>query len=332
MKKSTWFLAGLALCAVAIPGLSQAAPLVFEGGDGIGKGKHIVLISGDEEYRSEEVMPMLGKILSKRHGFKCSVVFSMSKDGTFIDPKNQESLEGLEALESADLMMIATRFRKPAEGMNFVDDYLAKGKPVIGLRTATHGFNGLSGKYARYNNGYGGEEWKGGFGREVLGEKWINHHGHHGKESTMGVIVESEKDHPVLRGIGKWQIWGPTDVYGVRLPLPGDSKPLVLGSVLEGMTPKDKAVSGKKNDPMMPVVWTKSYQGKDGTKGRVLTTTMGASEDFIEPGLRRLVINGVLWALGMEDKITGKENVDVVGRFVQSKFGFRNEKGYWKEK
>ena len=41
--------------------------VVYQGGQGPGQGKHIVLISGDEEYRSEEGLPMLGKILAVRH-------------------------------------------------------------------------------------------------------------------------------------------------------------------------------------------------------------------------------------------------------------------------
>ncbi|MDI9444792.1 MAG: hypothetical protein QM844_11560, partial [Planctomycetota bacterium] len=86
--------------------------VVFPGGDGPGKGKHIVLIAGDEEYRSEEAMPMLGKLLSVRHGFKCTVLFSINpQDGT-IDPVNQKNIPGLENLQTADLMIIATRFRE----------------------------------------------------------------------------------------------------------------------------------------------------------------------------------------------------------------------------
>lgn len=315
--------------------------LKLEGGDGPGAGKHVVLVSGDEEYRSEEALPMLAQILSAHHGFDCTVVFSMSPDGTFVDPNNGSSLEGIEALESADLMIIATRFRKPSdEAMKYIDEYLAKGKPVIGLRTATHGFNGIKGKYAHYNNGYNGDKagWKDGFGRYVLGEKWISHHGHHGKQSTGGKIVESMKDHPILSGVDEKTIWGPSDVYGVRLPLPGDSQPLVLGAVLEGMKPGDKPISGegdpkKKNDPMMPVVWIKTYKSSSGVAGRVMNTTMGAATDFVEPGLRRIVINGVYWALGMESQIKADANIDFVTDYQPSNFGFTPKDGkYWKAK
>ena len=58
---------------------------------GPGNGKHVVFLSGDEEYRSEEGLPMLAKILSQRHGFKTTVLFSLDPDGT-INPKNGASL------------------------------------------------------------------------------------------------------------------------------------------------------------------------------------------------------------------------------------------------
>src|SRR4249920_660536 len=91
--------------------LSAADPwVVYEGTDGPGKGKHIVLVSGDEEYRSEEALPQLGKILARRHGFTCTVLFAIDpKDGT-INP-DVSNIPGLEALGTADLLILFTRFR-----------------------------------------------------------------------------------------------------------------------------------------------------------------------------------------------------------------------------
>jgi type 1 glutamine amidotransferase len=303
--------------------------LLYRGQAGPGQGKHIVLVSGDEEYRSEEALPMLAAILAQHHGFDCTVLFSLAPDGT-IDPNNQGNITGLEALKSADLMIIFTRFRNPPdEAMRHIDDYLKSGRPVIGLRTATHAFAGLEGEYARYNNGYGGPDWKGGFGREILGEKWISHHGHHGHESTRGVIAQDARDHPLVRGIGPKDIWGTSDVYTVRLPLPGDSRTIVFGQVLTGMNPDDPPVDGPKNDPMMPIAWTRTYTTPQGEKGRVFTTTMGASQDFVAPGLRRLVVNAVYWCLSMEDQIAAEPTVDFVGDYEPTPFGFQREPGYW---
>jgi type 1 glutamine amidotransferase len=302
------------------------AGLSLAGAEGPGRGKRIVLVSGDEEYRSEEALSQLGRILAAHHGFDCTVLYAIDPASGEINPNEQKNIPGLEALDDADLMVIATRFRNlPDEQMKHIDDYLRAGKPVIGMRTATHAFNVPKDRaYAHYGNGYGGEkkEWADGFGRLVLGEKWINHHGHHGKESTLGLVAPGAEDHPILRGIAVGTIWGPTDVYGVRLPLPGDSQPLLLGQVLAGMTPDAPPVEGKKNEPMMPVAWTKTYSIDDGPSGRVFTTTMGSSTDLAAEGTRRLLVNAAYWALGLEDQIPSRTCVDIVGNFEPSPFGF----------
>ena len=88
--------------------------LHLPGNDEPGGGKTIVLVAGDEEYRTEESMPMLAKILSQKHGFECKVLFPWDKDGKYIDPNNQQGVRGWHHLKDADLMLIGTRFRRPA--------------------------------------------------------------------------------------------------------------------------------------------------------------------------------------------------------------------------
>lgn len=295
---------------------------VFKGADGPGQGKHVVLISGDEEYRSEEGLPQLAKILAKRHGFTCTVLFAIDPNDGTINPNVTTNIPGLEALDKADLMVILTRFRDlPDAQMKHVVDYVESGRPIIGLRTATHAFNIKNSKtYAHYS--FNSQEWDGGFGRNVLGETWISHHGAHGKQSTRGIINKEERQHPIVRGIKDGDIWGPTDVYGVRLPLTGDSTPLVFGQVLTGMKPTDTPVEGGPNDPMLPVAWARTYTGKAGKPARVFATTMGASQDLESEGLRRLLVNACYWATGLEDRIPEKTDVAIVGKFNPNPFGF----------
>jgi type 1 glutamine amidotransferase len=302
--------------------------LVVEGGEGPGKGKRIVLVSGDEEYRSEEALSQLAKILAKHHGFHCTVLYAIDPKTGAIDPNTVDNIPGLEALRLADLMVIATRFRNLPDGqMKEIDDYLRAGKPVVGMRTATHAFNVPKDRaFHHYSWDQKGDKLPQGFGRQVLGETWISHHGSHGHESTRGIIAPDAKDHPILRGIKDGDIWGPTDVYGVRLPLPGDSRPLVLGQVLVGMKPDDKPVEGKKNDPMMPVAWTKTSSVAGGPAGRVFTTTMGAATDLLAAGTRRLLVNACYWAAGLEERISATSNVDLVGVFEPTPFGFNGAK------
>ncbi len=326
----------LALCVFLPPAAAQQPWTTYEGGDGPGKGKHIVLVSGDEEYRSEEALPALGKILAVRHGFRCTVLFAIDPATGQIQPNNTHNIPGLEALASADVMVIQTRFRDlPDEQMAHIDAYLMRGGPVLGMRTATHAFNIPKDKpYARYGNGFGGEpaEWKGGFGRLVLGEMWISHHGHHGQESTGGLIAPGARTHVLTRGLQDRDVWGPTDVYGVRLPLPGDSQPIVLGQVLAGMSPDDAPVEGKKNDPLMPVAWTKTYTLPGGKPGRSFATTMGASTDLVREGTRRMLVNAVYWLAGLGEAIpaTGTDAA-LVGAYDPSRFAFHKDE-HWVEK
>ena len=294
---------------------------VYKGKDGPGKGKHIVLISGDEEYRSEEALPQLGKILADHHGFKCTVLFAIDPaDGT-IHP-NKSNIPGLEALDTADLMILALRFRDlPDAQMKHIADYVASGKPIMGLRTATHSFNIKNGKtYAKYS--WNSRDWDGGFGRQILGETWVNHHGTHGKQSTRGLIATGMENNPIVKGIKSGDIWGPTDVYTVRLPLPAGCQPVIMGEVLVGMNKTDKALEGPKNDPMMPVAWIRTLKGADGKTTRVFTTTMGASQDLLNEGLRRLLVNATYWTLGMEAQILPDSSVAIVGPYHPRPFSF----------
>lgn len=292
--------------------------IVFEGSEGMpGSGKHVVLISGDEEYRSEEALPQLAKILSRHHGFRCTVLFATDPKTGEIDPENVNNIPGLEVLKEADLMVIATRFRNLAdEQMRHIVEYVEAGKPVLGMRTATHAFNIPAGaKYARYGWKSEVEGYEGGFGRQVLGETWIAHHGKHKREATRGVVVDP--DHPIVRGIEEGEIWGPTDVYRVRLPLPGDSHVVVRGAVLTGMDRDDPPVADERNDPMMPIAWTRTYRG-----GRVFTTTMGAATDLPSEGVRRMLVNAVYWCVGLEDEIRDDADVSLVGDFKPTPYGF----------
>ena len=303
-------------CRAADPWLTVA------GGEGPGKGKRVVLVSGDEEYRSEEALTQLAKILATRHGFECTVLYAIDPKTGEISPNTNDNIPGLESLRTADLMVIATRFRKlPDAQMKEFDDYLKSGKPVVGMRTATHAFNlPAESAYHRYSWNQQGERMPQGFGRQVLGETWVAHHGAHGKESTRGIVAPGASGHPILRGIKDGDIWGDTDVYTVRLPLPEGCETLVLGQVLTGMTPDTAPVEGAKNDPMMPVAWTKHYSVEGGPRGRVFTTTMGSSTDLAAEGTRRLLVNACYWALGLESAIPAKSNVEIVGTFEPSPF------------
>jgi type 1 glutamine amidotransferase len=324
MKRSikfwTFIIAAL-ICLLGERARSEPG-LVFEGKEGAGEGKHIVFLVGDEEYRSEDSMPQLAKILAVHHGFKCTVLFATNKETGEIDPQTLDNIPGLEALETADLMVMFLRFRElPDDQMKHIIDYTNSGKPIIGLRTSTHAFfyrKNTNSPYAKYS--WQDKEFNGGYGRQLFGETWIDHYGRHQQESTRGIIAEGMENHPIVKGID--DIWGESDVYALT-KLTGDSKPLIMGQVLSGMNPKDKPNPDKK---LVPVAWTKTYTGEKGKTARVFTTTMGHSFDFFSEGFRRLLVNACYWALNMEDKIPAKSKVDFVGRYEPNKIGMAGHK------
>lgn len=307
----------LLLCLVR-PAMADDLWVVFEGGEGPGNGHHIVFVTGDEEYRSEESMPQLAKILAVHHGFKCTVLFAINSESETIDPLTLNNIPGLELLESADLMVLFTRFRElPDKQMKHIIDYTDSGRPIIGLRTATHAFRyrkNKNSKYAKYS--FKDKNFLGGYGRQVLGETWVNHYGKHNVESTRAVIAKGKEDHPIARGLGP--IWGPSDVYGITT-LAGDSEPLLMGTVLRGMNPRDPP-SNEKN--LVPIAWTKSYTGSKGKTSRVFTTTMGHSFDLKDQNLRRLLVNACYWGIKMEQEIPTNSKVDIVGDYNPSDIGY----------
>ena len=290
---------------------------VLEGKDGPGKGKHIVLIAADDEYRSEELIPALAKILAARHGFKCTVLFAVNKQTGEIDPSTMDNIPGLEALKTADMLILSMRFRElPDEQMKCIIDYIDAGKPVMGQRTSTHAFNYTKHKdspYAKYS--FNNRAFQGGFGRQILGETWVNHWGDHQREGTRGLIAPGMEASPIVKGCE--DIWGPSDVYTIN-SLTGDAKPVIMGQVLKGMDPKDPPNDAKKQ---MPVAWIKTYTGAQGKASRVFNTTMGHNGDFVSEGFRRLLVNATYWCMGMEGKIPAKANVELVGEYKPSPIG-----------
>ena len=305
-------LALLSFVALATTTL-YAAPLVFEGTDGPGKGKHIVFLAGDHEYRSEESLPALARLLAKHHGFKCTVLFN-------IDPATGEivagnsNMPGLEALDTADLAAVFLRFQAfPADQMKHFDAYLQRGGPVIGLRTATHAFSGNKEPYAKYNHNGKEAGYELGFGHQVLGQTWVGHYGRNHQQSTRISIAPEKAAHPILRGVK--DIWVQAGGYVGK---PTDGEILTMAQPLNGMTPESPADATK---PPQPSEWTRSYKSAAGKTARVFTTLYGTSEDITNDGYRRMLVNACFWALGLEDAIKADLNVAFVGPFKPNTFG-----------
>ncbi len=322
MKFANFLALFLVLLSSASSLKARTDSLFFKGAEGEpGLGKKIVLLAGDEEYRSEEALPMLAQLLA-RQGFDCTVLFSLDKEGN-VDPTASASLSNSEALDSADLIVMSLRFRAWEDAaMERFDAALRRGVPIVALRTSTHAFKfDPTSKWAKYSFNSKGE-WPKGFGREILGETWLSHHGQHKVEGCRGIPEPGNESHPVLRGVG--EIFVESDVYEAHPP--EDVKVLLRGLVTKTLEPDSPAVEGEKNSPVMPVVWVRELpKSKDRERvQRVVTTTMGAASDLDDENLRRLVVNGVFWGLGLE--VPKSVDVEIEGEFEPTFYGFNTFK------
>jgi hypothetical protein len=309
--------------ALALPALlaltaraENPSHVTYEGSGGIGQGKHIVYVASDHEYRGEEALPALARIMAKHYGFKCTVIFGVSpEDGTIL-PGSSE-LRGLEILKDADLMVIFMRFISMADDeMQHFVDYVDRGGPIVALRTSTHAFKiEPDRKFYSYDYNYPGEEFKLGFGRQVLGETWVTHYGKNHEQSSILIPEQDQKEHPVLRGVGAMH----TQAGGYTADPIDGSTILARGIILNGMN-VDAPVDTTKE--LMPVAWVREHHSKSGKAARIFTTTQGASQDVLDANFRRMLLNAHFWCLGFEEQIAPENTVDFVGPYNPTDFSF----------
>ena len=303
--------------------------LTFEGNSDPpkpGNGKHIVLIAAEQEYRSEQSMPMLARVLSEHHGFDCTVLFSVNENGE-VDPTlpapfkdeqkdRRHNIPGLEHLANADGLIWLSRFMQlPDDQLKHFHDYFDSGKPIIALRTTNHGFW----RNMKYFKDQQAVSLK-----ELLGGVFMGHHGGWHREATAGIVVSENATHPVLRGVT--DVWGTSDVYrchNEKSPFPDDCTALMLGQPLVDLS-RDAAPNTNKEP--LPIAWTKTWVGNKGLSSRILHFTMGSGADFQNEGVRRLTVNGLYWGLGLEADIKADSSVEIVGEYKPLKSGFNYKK------
>ncbi|MAC20328.1 MAG: hypothetical protein CMJ23_11780 [Phycisphaerae bacterium] len=253
----------------------------------------VVLISGDEEYRSEETLPMLASILRRDFGFRTRVLFSLDAEGR-VDPERLDHLPGTEILADADLLILFTRFRAlPESQVRPILNHAAAGRPIVGLRTATHAF--------RYPPDHElastlNEVWP----QRVLGQRWITHHGHFDEgKAPLTRVTPTEKSHPTTHGVGSF------DAYSWLYHVEGGADTLPPGTTRLASGRALKSIHGERHDrfPLEnPVAWAIERE-VPGLPDRVFFTTLGHPYDFRSEDARRLLVQGVLWSLGRESEI-----------------------------
>jgi hypothetical protein len=293
--------------------------VVYKGDKGPGAGKNIVFIATDHEYRGEESLPALAKILAKNYGFTCTVVYALDSAGNIFP--GGSNIKGLNVLDKADLLVMFMRFASfPDDEMEHIDDYIKRGGPIVAFRTSTHAFEIKNNpKWAHYSWDYKGDKanWKDGFGEYVLGETWVSHYGTNHKQSSKIIIEKGHESHPIMTGVK--DMWVQSGGYTAE----PKGTVLARGQVLNGMTATSQP---DKTKELLPVAWIKDYQVENGKEGRSFTTTHGASEDLLNEGFRRMVLNATFWAMGMEKDIKHSNDIAFVGPYKPTTFNFSGYK------
>ncbi|MBM3216822.1 ThuA domain-containing protein [Candidatus Poribacteria bacterium] len=225
---------------------------------------HVAFLIGENEYKSERTMPPVAHELVTQYGMSTSVLIAKPELTT---------LPGLDALAEADLVVTYLRFIAiPKLQLDKIQAYLDSRKPIVGLRTSTHSF--------RYPDDSPHKDWNM-FGDWVYGTPWKFHYG--GGSTTDVTVIPEKAHHPILTGVDRafhCRSW----LYYVY-PLPDDCEYLMMG--------KSVGESHREDREDNPVAWTRSAGGR-----RTFYTSLGHPEDFEVPAFRKLLINGIFWALG----------------------------------
>ncbi len=280
------------------------------------KAPHIVFVIGDEEYRSEESMPMLGEILHRELGAKISLCYPLNANG-IIDPNVTDNIEGLESLATADLMVVFTRWRNlPANQAKMITDYAESGRPMVGFRTATHTFMYKDNPEMQHLN----NDWP----AKVFGQQWITHHGHFedGNAPLTQVSILPDSKTKILNGFEPFQAYSWLyHVNGGDWKLNGDARPFLEGKSLRSNHEMEGNL--EKFPITNPVAWIKTYTGTSGKTARVFFTTLGHPYDFKNESMRKLALNGIYWSLGIEKQIPKKGvNAEMVSDYNPNNSGF----------
>ncbi|MBI3414908.1 MAG: ThuA domain-containing protein [Verrucomicrobia bacterium] len=231
------------------------------------KRPHVVFMIGENEYRTWETLPQFAKKELEWRGIKCSFVNASPKEG-------DNNFVGAEAIKDADLLVLSIRRRTPTKAvLDLVRQHVAAGKAVVGIRTASHAFDATPPDAEH-------DSWPK-FDLEVLGSHYENHYNNKPPKdpTTLVKVIPEAVTHPVLTGIPAQELPVTSHLYKYRNHA-NTMTPLMTGRI-EG-----------RPDVVERVAWV--YTGNN---RRVFYTSLGGPEDFQQPFFRRLLLNGVLWAL-----------------------------------
>ena len=232
---------------------------------------NLVFMIGEDEYLTWETLPEFAKSDVEPLGHQVTIIHA--------DATDKNHFPGLvDALRDADLVLVSVRRRTPVkEQLDALRAYLDSGKPLIGIRTASHAF-ALREKDPAPDAAHA--VWQA-FDPEVFGGNYVNHY--KAGPQTQVSLAEGAAGHPILEGISVADLASACSLYKVS-PLAPSAKPLLLGTIPD--------------QPAEPIAWTHGYGSNHAA---VFYTSLGGADDFGNPAFRRLLLNAFAWALNPSD-------------------------------
>lgn len=225
---------------------------------------HVVMLIGEQEYETDKSLPVFAR--EHLQQFRTTLVFA--------DPSDRNQFPGIQAVKTADVLIVSVRRRTlPKEQLDIVRSYVGSGKPIIGIRTASHAFT-----LRNQEPSAGLDSWPE-FDKVVFGGNYTNHYGNDLKVTLVAVGNLSDQSASLMDGIEiNDQLEAGGSLYRVS-PLSAGTQVLINGKV-----------SG--HDPE-PVAWT--FQREDG--GKSFYTSLGHVDDFRGHLLPHLLDNVIAWSL-----------------------------------
>jgi type 1 glutamine amidotransferase len=257
MKNPT--LLRVALAALGALLLTSAAPTrAAEKRDARQK---LVFLISEPEYDTAKSLPEFAAKFLK--DFRVVTV-----SGTGPTPQEENTFDRIDEVADADVLFVSVRRRTPPKAqLDAIRRHVAAGKPVVGIRTASHSF--ALGKNQKLSEG--GAVWPE-WDAEVIGGNYSNHHG----KGPPTSVTAANPNHPLLRGV-TLPFTSESSLYKSS-PLRAGAEAVAMGTI-PGQAPE-------------PIAWT--FKRKDG--GRTFYTSLGSVSDFKNPAFTQLLRNGIVWA------------------------------------
>jgi len=253
----------VAIC-LFLAGAFFSAPAFGAGSEKKDTRKKLVMLIAEQEYETAATLPFFAAAYLAPD-FRVVILQGSLAPG-------ENTFDRIEEMADADVLLVSVRRRlMPPAHLGLIRRHVAAGKPVVGIRTASHAFSPARNQQVPAGSS-AWPEWD----AEVMGGNYTGHH----SATLHPKITAARAGHAILRGLTLPYTFE-SSLYKAS-PLRAGAQPILMG-----------AIAGQ---PPEPVAWTFTHSGG----GRTFYTSLGIVADFKQPGFNEFLRNAVQWAAGLK--------------------------------